>query len=336
MIRVVDACMDLDDVALSIYRKLASHPLVAPAAGLWAVLSDEKLGKLDQWQILKGGLEAGLVPWTIANSESVLSRIRKKHDELVSLDAEAAVPCDLVRAGEIAVYVESLLADPDTMRLLKVSRTYARGAARQHAGVPAISGIRLMARQFGHFVAAFAQTVVALHECQEKVLEGEDKDPISGAHAREALFQHGKFMVEWANRYTRDMGVLQVRLDDFPAIVRQYGHAASDELVAAVYNRIHAVTRRTDWVARTACDEFTILVMGTPVEGLRILCDKVLGQIRVPAFRLGRFEIPATVSIGLAAHSAQAEGDEPTIELLLDQSARALERARSSGGNRVE
>ena len=333
MLRLVDACMDLDDVALSIYRKLASHPLVAPAAGLWAALSDEKLGKLDQWQILKGGLEAGLVPWTVADPEAVLVRIRKKHDELVSMDAEAAVPCDLERAGEIAVFVESLLTDPDTLRLLRVSRTYAAGSSRQQFGPPAISGIRLMTRQFGQFVAAFAHAVVSLHDCQERVLEREDKDPISGAHAHHTLFEHGKFMVEWANRYSRDIGVLQVRVDDFPVIVRQYGHAASDELVAAVYNRIHATTRRTDWIVRSACDEFTILVMGTPGDGLRILSDKVLSQIRTPAFRLGRFEIPATASIGLAIHQGGSEGDEPTIELLLDRSAKALERARGAGGN---
>jgi diguanylate cyclase (GGDEF)-like protein len=325
--------MDMDDVALSIYRNLAGHPLTGPAAGLWNALTQEKLKKLDLWQVLKGGLEGGLVPWPVADAESVLERVQKKHEELLGLQAEAEVPCDLVRAGEIAIHVESLLADVDAMRLLRVSRTYGVGSAGNQPDPPAVAGVKHLSRQFGAFISAFADSVVQLTDALDRVLDKEDRDPLTGAYSRQALFQHGKFLVEWAVRYSRSLGVLTMKVDDFPSVVRQFGHTAADELLEAVHSRIRSVTRRTDWVVRSASDEFTVLILGTPPAGLRIVSDKILSQVRHPTFRIGRFEIPATASGGLALCREGGPSDDPSIEQLLDRAARFLDQARSTGGN---
>lgn len=331
MLSVVETCIELDSVAVRIYRNIGSA-LKKDGAELWQELMSEKRHRVEQWRILKGGLEASLVPSPISNVESAKKRLRQSLERLVELEKMSAGKMTFKRAGQLAVQAEALLLDPDISRMLKISQIYGLSQELHSLTPPHFVKIADFSQQVGDTVVAFSKTLLKLYESYERAWDQEDRDPVTGAHARKVLFQHGRFLVDWARRYDRPLGMLIVRLDDFGSVVRQYGHSAADTLLGVAFNRINRVTRKTDWVVRHGVDEFVLLVMGTPSDGLSIVADKVLSMIRSPAIHVGDREIPITASIGLCNFPQEGFG-EPSIELMLHLAGKALDKARDDGGN---
>jgi diguanylate cyclase (GGDEF)-like protein len=165
-----------------------------------------------------------------------------------------------------------------------------------------------------------------------KLWEREDQDPVTGARARKVLFQHGRFLLDWAVRYDRPVGLLLIQMDDYASVIRQYGHPFADSVLAAVSNRLRVVSRRTDWVMRNGADSFAVLVLGTPRAGLRVLASKILDQMRASHFVVSGKTIPLTASLGLCSYPARGL-EEPSVELMLQFADEALAKAREVGGN---
>lgn len=331
MLNLVDTCVELDSVAVRIYRNLALA-LKDDGADLWGTLMEEKRKRVEQWRILRGGFEATLVPSPIANPDMTLARFRQMLEGLVELEKKTGSKLSFKRGVQLAVQTEATLLDPDIARLLKISQIYGLSQELHSLAPPAISSVFQYADRAGDTIVAFVNTLLRLYESYERAWDREDRDPATGAHARKVLFQHGRFLVDWAVRYERPMGMLIVRVDDFPSIVRQYGHSAADAMLGVFFNRINRVTRKTDWVVRHGVDEFVLLVMGTPSDGLAVVADKVLSMIRSPAFLVGKVEIPVTASVGLCRFPEEGFG-EPSVELMLHLSGKALDEAREAGGN---
>jgi len=331
MSQIIDFCMELDSVALRLYKKLG-ETVSDDNEQLWSSLMSEKRRRIEEWRTLRGGYDAALVPSPVVNPELTLSRLKDKLNRLTELQDKVKDITDFKGAVELAVQAESLLVDTDSLRLLKVGRIYGLSRDEETADIPAIGGITSRFAEIGEATAAFADSVVKLHEAHERLWDREDRDPVTGAYARRVLFQHGSFLVDWAARYSKPLGLLHLQIDEFSSIIGQYGHAAADGLLSAAYNRVNAVTRRTDWVVRNGADDFIVLIMGTSEEGMEIAAEKILAQIRSPSFHVDRFDIPVTGSIGLCVYASEIEG-EPTVELLLHLADKALEAARSAGGN---
>lgn len=331
MSQIIDFCMELDSVALRLYKK-TSEALGDENEQLWNSLMSEKRRRIEEWRTLRGGYDAALVPSPVVNPELTLSRLKGKLERLLELQEQADDIADFRQAVELAVQAESLLVDSDSLRLLKVGRIYGLSRDEETADIPAIGGITPRFAEVGEATAAFADSLVKLHEAHQRLWDREDRDPVTGAYARRVLFQHGTFLVDWAARYSKPLGLLHLQIDQFSSIIGQFGHAAADGLLSAAYNRVNAVTRRTDWVVRNGADDFIVLILGTSEEGMETVAEKILAQLSSPSFHVDRFDIPVTASIGLCLYPSEIEG-EPTVELLLHLADKALEAARAAGGN---
>lgn len=331
MSQIIDFCMELDSVALRLYKKLGEE-LGDDNEQLWSSLMTEKRRRIEEWRTLRGGYDAALVPSPVVNPELTLSRLKEKLDRLTELQERSGEVAAFKDAVELAVQAESLLVDTDSLRLLKVGRIYGLSRDEDTAEIPAIGGVASRFAEVGEATAAFADSLVKLHEAHGRLWDREDRDPATGAYARRVLFQHGSFLVNWASRYSKPLGLLHLQIDEFASIIGQYGHAAADGLLAAACNRINAVTRRTDWVVRNGADDFIVLILGTSEEGMETVAEKILAQLRSPSFQIDRFNIPVTGSVGLCVYPSEIEG-EPTVELLLHLADKALAAAREAGGN---
>jgi len=331
MLQVIDVCVELESVAARLYNSFRTAPFSnEEATAAFDRLVAEKRERIEQFRIVRGGFEAGLVPSALPSPDITLSRLKWKLDQVYALAKET--PAGLDAAVAMALRAEAMLMDQDSLRILKLNDLYGLEKSKEDSGVPALTALRRLGDTVGRTLAAFAETLVDLYDARQKLWEREDQDPVTGARARKVLFQHGRFLLDWAVRYDRPVGLLLVRVDDSASLVGQFGHAFYDSALAAVSNRLRTVCRRTDWIMRNGPDNFAVLVLGTPRTGLRVLAAKILQQMSSTRFLVSGKSFPLTASIGLCCYPAPGL-EEPSVELMLQLAERALAKAHEVGGN---
>jgi diguanylate cyclase (GGDEF)-like protein/PAS domain S-box-containing protein len=142
-----------------------------------------------------------------------------------------------------------------------------------------------------------------------------------------------------ASRRSGEYGaVLMLDLDHFKTLNDTQGHAAGDQLLKEVAQRLKAAVRRGDTVARLGGDEFVVVLqdLGEPEETAANEAERLAEKIRgvldqslaVPA---GRAECHTTASIGVMLF----RGQDTQPDELLQHADVALYQAKGAGGNAI-
>ena len=122
------------------------------------------------------------------------------------------------------------------------------------------------------------------------------------------------------------VAVLFLDLDDFKTVNDTAGHAAGDQLLASVTERLLSATRGTDSVARLGGDEFGILLSGVAnAADVDTVASRIIAAIRRPML-VGHREITVTASIGLARGAQGSDADS-----LIQNADTALYAAKDRG-----
>jgi diguanylate cyclase (GGDEF)-like protein/PAS domain S-box-containing protein len=134
-------------------------------------------------------------------------------------------------------------------------------------------------------------------------------------------------------RRSEPVAVLFLDLDGFKGVNDTLGHAAGDELLMAVAERLLSCARDVDTVARLGGDEFAILLEDTrDGSGPARVAERVLRALASPV-RLRDKEVTVSASIGIAVSDP---GREPSSEELLRNADIAMYMAKGSGKDRFE
>jgi diguanylate cyclase (GGDEF)-like protein/PAS domain S-box-containing protein len=116
-----------------------------------------------------------------------------------------------------------------------------------------------------------------------------------------------------ANRSNRETAVVFVDIDDFKTINDSLGHAAGDELLVEVAERLRKAVRPSDTVARLGGDEFAILLEdASDTTEARMVAERILAEFQSPAI-LGDRELFIRASIGIAGGNTTEEGAEELL-----------------------
>jgi two-component system, cell cycle response regulator len=158
-------------------------------------------------------------------------------------------------------------------------------------------------------------------------------DSLTGLHNRRYLDAHLSALFEDAVTRGRQISVLLLDIDRFKSINDTYGHDAGDEVLREFALRLRAHTRGIDVVARFGGEEVVVLVPDTPLEGARVVAERIREQIETVPFPIqgGKATVRVTVSIGVAARQT---GDERGADVL-KRADLAVYRAKKEGRNRV-
>jgi diguanylate cyclase (GGDEF)-like protein len=102
--------------------------------------------------------------------------------------------------------------------------------------------------------------------------------------------------------------VLFLDIDDFKVVNDTLGHAAGDELLVAVTERIRETVRDGDLVARLGGDEFAVLTTDLPdLRRSRAMAERLVRELGMP-YQLSSGPITISASIGIASASDAVDG----------------------------
>jgi diguanylate cyclase (GGDEF)-like protein/PAS domain S-box-containing protein len=132
-----------------------------------------------------------------------------------------------------------------------------------------------------------------------------------------------------AARSARPCALLFVDLDRFKHINDTLGHAAGDQLLMTVAERLHQAVRPGDSVARLGGDEFVVLAENVDPATALTIAHRVRAIIAQPV-ALSHRAVLVTCSVGIAL------SDRYAPEALLQEADMAVYRSKAMGGNRLE
>jgi diguanylate cyclase (GGDEF)-like protein len=156
-------------------------------------------------------------------------------------------------------------------------------------------------------------------------------DALTGLPNRLLVAESLEQALERSSRSGAEVAVLFVDLDRFKLINDSRGHAAGDELLVTVAERLRRVVRPDDVVARFGGDEFVVVCEDSAAAlEASVLAERILTTLREPVL-VGGQEVFLSASVGIAV----VDGSGSPSGLLRDADA-AMYRAKEKGRDRSE
>ncbi len=176
------------------------------------------------------------------------------------------------------------------------------------------------------------QDVGRRREYETKLVKLAEYDALTGLANRYLCLNIMGQATARAARTGARVGVLFLDLDRFKQINDTMGHAAGDELLCEVAQRLRSCVREGDTVCRLGGDEFVILIEGLNVgTQAAFVAEKIIQSIGEP-FQLHGSQQFIGVSIGIATFP-ETEGDPNTLLRCADI---AMYQAKNRGRNNFQ
>ncbi len=157
-------------------------------------------------------------------------------------------------------------------------------------------------------------------------------DPLTGLPLASLANDRIEMAMHAARRASKRVALLYVDLDGFKRVNDSLGHDAGDLVLRESAQRMRAVLRSEDTVARVGGDEFLVVLgnIGEPTQAGRI-AQKLIGAVAPPVEVEGR-SISVGASIGIALFPDDGD-DSAALRRLADM---AMYEAKRQGRNRHE
>lgn len=194
-------------------------------------------------------------------------------------------------------------------------------------GILAVGGLG-----FAGFLFWLSKTTAKLEASRARVKHMAFHDPLTGLPNR-AMFEVGmRKAIAFRTLANTKVAVVTVDLDGFKEINDTWGHAAGDELLRQVAERLRSCVSEDGLVARLGGDEFAIVEPGMSSEGHALWVCQDYARKFEQSFNLGLVTVDVTASFGLTL----ADRELADTSEMQRQADLALYSAKMLGRNRVE
>ena len=179
-----------------------------------------------------------------------------------------------------------------------------------------------------YLLVQYADTT-AEHDALETLAYRAFHDPLTGLRNRAWILDMLEVDLRAAPRVGSRVGVLFIDLDNFKIVNDSLGHAAGDEVLTTVADRIAGVLRPRDRVGRSGGDEFIVVLPNVMnARQAELVAERIVSTVATELTIRGHRIVPS-VSIGIALNLPDSTG----TSLLRDADA-ALFRAKAAGRSR--
>lgn len=185
--------------------------------------------------------------------------------------------------------------------------------------------------KLSHYVGIFSD-ITSEKENEERLHHLAHYDQLTNLPNRILFNDRLKQALALARRARNQVAVMFLDLDGFKAINDSLGHAAGDELLRQVAERLIDCLRESDTVARFGGDEFTIVLPEIDSEeSVSKIARKITEEIAKP-YDIDGNEASVTTSIGISLYPA--DGQQP--HTLVQKADNAMYHAKRHGKNHHE
>lgn len=140
-------------------------------------------------------------------------------------------------------------------------------------------------------------------------------DSLTGLPNRLLFHDRLEQALHYCSRHQRQLAVLLLDLNKFKPVNDQYGHAAGDELLVQIGQRLRGLLRASDTLARIGGDEFVVLIpqLDVPHEA-DLVAEKIRGCLREP-FLLSMAQVQIGCSIGVALFPEDGSDEDSLLQV---------------------
>ncbi len=180
--------------------------------------------------------------------------------------------------------------------------------------------------------SGIVRDITGRKRAEEALAQDAFHDSLTGLPNRSLLLDRLGAVLSRLARRPSVAAVLLIAIDNFKVVTDSLGHSAGDRLLVQVAERLRAVTRMADTLARFGGDEFALLCDDLGERGqASLVAERIRALTRDPFVVDGR-QVHLSVSVGI--RFAEAPDRRPE-ELLRDADA-AMHRAKAQGRSRHE
>lgn len=158
-------------------------------------------------------------------------------------------------------------------------------------------------------------------------------DTLTGVPNRQSVEQSLSDAIDEARASQQPLAVVFLDVDAFKAVNDTLGHAAGDQVLRTLAQRLRGAVRSHDLVGRIGGDEFVAICANADAEGAASIAERIRAQSREPV-ATASVTVEVSVSIGLAIYDP-AQGPRPTPDQLLIRADGAMYVSKESGKDRV-
>ena len=318
------ALMSAQESLLRIVDRLADEELLADMALLAAHPAVLETGRMETSALVNGSHAFDIDPehWLTAMTQRI-DAMKSIEDERVEHLRSLVARTDDRDRQEDPVVSEALTATIEAMREIRslVDAVHAGG-----------NSIRELVRGRDDALSTATRQLAVAQRTAEELAQQATHDHLTGLPNRAIIDDVVGGALDRSRLTSTTVAVITLDLDHFKLVNDSMGHAAGDELLQSVAQRLRGSVRGSDTVVRFGGDEFVIIA--EPVadtETAMSIADRLLGILSAPHSVAGR-TLTLTASIGVAVADRSYDC---AAELLRDSDIAAY-RAKALGRSRVE
>jgi diguanylate cyclase (GGDEF)-like protein/PAS domain S-box-containing protein len=209
---------------------------------------------------------------------------------------------------------------------------WCRRADGEHfAALLTVSAVRDDQHRVQTFVALFAD-ITALRQQSQRLEQAANYDALTHLPNRLLLSDRLRQAIAVTERQQQTLAVLYLDLDGFKAVNDQHGHAAGDQLLVQVAQRLRTAVREVDTLARIGGDEFVAVLVGLhDADECHRLVERMLRACAEPVLVHGA-SLQVSASIGVTLYPQ----DHCDADQLMRHADRAMYEAKQAGKNRYQ